>query len=219
MRKNPFRKPDDWDDRREERRRWHETHRKEVKEQFRLLAVEGKAATEGARRAKKIVFEYDDRPESLLQSVIGMSLLCAALFPETRVVASKFVKALAKYRRGDAKTLDEAFGISRPKHWRQSSETFYFMKGMKIAIDVGALLDDGGVTPDVFDEVGKNYSKSGKTIEKIYYRVIDENYERSLAIDEAFEEYRSKQPELMEKSGWTFSSAFIDRFLKKVENK
>ncbi len=219
MRKNPFRKPDDWDDRREERGKWYEAHAKVLKEQQRLLADEGKAATEGTWRAKKIVFESDERPESLLEAVQSMSLLCADLFPETRLVAIWFVKALAKYHRGDAKTLDEAFGISRPKYWRQSSETFYFMKGTKIAIDVGALLDDGGVTPDVFDEVGKNYNKSGKTIEKIYYRVIDENHERYLAIEKAFEEYRSKQPELMEKSGWSFSSAFIDRFLNKVKNK
>ena len=125
-----------------------------------------------------------------------------------------FVKALAKYHRGYAKTLDEAFGISRPKYWRQSSETFYFKNGTKIAQDVGALLDDGGVTPYVFDEVGKNYNKSGKTIEKIYYRVIDDSYENFLAHQEAVEEFRSEHPGLT-KPFRTFSRTFLDKFKNK----
>lgn len=215
MRKNPFRKPEDWDDRQEERKKRWEAMMNESKEEIRLLADEGKAATEGMRRAKMIVFEYDDRPESLLQALRSMSLLCADLFPETRVVAKKFLTVFVAYHGGFAKSLDEAFGISRPKHWRQSSETFYSQCGRMIARDVGTLLDDGGVIPDVFDEVGTKYNKSGKTIEKIYYRAIDDYYEHSLAIEKAHEEYRSEFPESMRKSYWEFTRTFINRFKNK----
>jgi len=216
MRKNPYGRPDDSDERRAQRIKWYEAHRKEVKEQFRLLAQEGEVATEGKRRVKKIIFEYDDSPESLLEAAQGMTLLCAALFPETRAIAKQFVNAFAKYRRGDVKTLDDAFGISRPKHWRQNSESFYSKYRHKIAHDIGNLLDNGGVTPDVFDAVGNNYCKSGKTIEKIYYRVINEDYEKFLAIERAFEEFQSEHPELPEtQASKSFSRGFIERFRNK----
>lgn len=215
MVKVTFRKPDNWDDQKGFRERVEEDHSKEVEQEIRQPIEEGSVSEEAYRRIKLIMYEYDERPESLLQALSSIANLCADMFPETKPIAEKFQSALHRYGVGKVKTLDEAIGVSRPSHWRQSSEAFYFENGYKVATEVGVLLDDGASTPGVFDQVGERYCKSGKTIEKIYYRVIKELEERFNAFEKAEEDLLTDKPELVHGRKIRFTSIFLKKFMNK----
>ena len=73
------------------------------------------------------------------------------------------------YASGKHKTLDDAFGESRPSHWRQDKRNFELEHGFEIVELVNDLCNAGAVKPDVFYTVGEKFHKDGGVIKGIYY--------------------------------------------------
>ena len=185
-----------------------------VNDHFRELLCEGERSEQAKLRIKQILFEYDGTPPALLQAVTDILRLCRDQHTELSEIFSEFYSALNMFRRADVKHLEDAFNWPRPAYWRQNKEAFYEQKGYEVAADVISLLQQGAVTPNVFDTVGAKYNKGAKTIEKIYYRVrhewmqIKSNYiQAQLKLSAADDRFRA------------LPVAFSPEFLKKNQNK
>lgn len=87
---------------------------------------------------------------------------------------------LDRYSSAEARTLDEAFGIKRPKGWNQSSEiskhrdigsgyskAYAIWRAVKQSHEDGSPIDIG-----LFEGIGADFAVSGSTARK-YYREVE----------------------------------------------
>lgn len=99
------------------------------------------------------------------------------LMPER--VRNPFEDALDRYRTAEARTLDEAFGVARPKGWSQSAARSRSRKtGLGISTAaaiyhsiVGATRRGRAIDDGLYEEVGSKHGVSGSTARN-YYREI-----------------------------------------------
>lgn len=103
-------------------------------------------------------------------------------FPDR--VWSPFMAALESYKNAEARTLDEAFGVRRPKGWSQSAARARARKN-KIGMSTAAAvylsvvhrhLQGRPIAQELFDEVGDKHAISGSTARN-YYREVKESME------------------------------------------
>lgn len=94
-------------------------------------------------------------------------------------VRKPFEDALERYKTADARTLDEAFGIARPKGWSQSAARSRSRKtglGISVAAAIyyliaGASLRKRAIDDELYAEVGAKYGVSGATARNFYREV------------------------------------------------
>lgn len=94
-------------------------------------------------------------------------------------VRKPFEDALERYKTADARTLDEAFGVARPKGWSQSAARSRSRKtglGISVASAIyyliaGASLQKRAIDDELYEEVGAKYGVSGATARN-YYREV-----------------------------------------------
>lgn len=99
------------------------------------------------------------------------------LMPER--VRKPFEEALERYKTAEARTLDEAFGVARPKSWSQSkARTMARKTGHGISVAgviyrsiVGANLRGVAIDEELYAEVGSKHGVSASTARN-YYREI-----------------------------------------------
>ncbi|MEW6415962.1 MAG: hypothetical protein AB1482_11980 [Pseudomonadota bacterium] len=91
-----------------------------------------------------------------------------------------FLSSIEKYHTGAARTLDEAFGVSRPKNWSQpaaQSRSRKTMAGVSIAGSVYLavvhrhLNDSRAIDNELFEEVGALHAVSASTARNMYREV------------------------------------------------
>ncbi len=107
--------------------------------------------------------------ESLLNTASLVLEVLAQLAPETKNLCDDFRTAWHRYSQAECKTLDEAFDTKRPKNWRKSRAAFAAKNAVPILLKVTRLRISGASVPGVFDEVGIEFGRSGKAVEKLYY--------------------------------------------------
>lgn len=95
-------------------------------------------------------------------------------------VRTLFENALEKYRSSEARTLDEAFGVSRPKSWSQTSAKMKARKARNgYMTTAGAIYQSvvirrsqgRAVDEELFAEIGIEHNVSWSTARKYYQEV------------------------------------------------
>jgi len=94
------------------------------------------------------------------------------VIPELDALADAVNNGWWSYVLARTATMDEAFGYSRPKNWRQASEKFRINNISEIRQEVERLNEQGMSIEDAFAEVGEKYSKSSGLIKKLYYDLL-----------------------------------------------
>ena len=124
------------------------------------------------RRIEMCAKDYDkdhEEPGELLFSVRALLDICSDISPTAGKIYDEFYKAVLSFVHADIRHLEEAFGMSRPKNWRQDAQKFFSQKGREIEQKVDELIEQGSVKPAVFGEVGKILGASQGKIQKAYY--------------------------------------------------
>lgn len=119
---------------------------------------------------------YDGSPESLL-SCLG-EFLRLPMFEyrhlvndQTAEVFEKLREAVLRYERAEARTLDEAFGVKRPKGFTRAAEEFNRTHGYRLVMDVWKLTQSGDITPTAaLKQLAETdaYPKSFETLYNLY---------------------------------------------------
>lgn len=89
-----------------------------------------------------------------------------------------FIVGMARYTFADAKTLDEAFEIRRPKGWHQNRARQRYRRGLAAHVSARALVQRSGYTvEDAVAEVAEKLSMSEADVERWYYdtRLVKES--------------------------------------------
>lgn len=101
-------------------------------------------------------------------------------FPDD--VWAAFMAAVERYHTGAARTLDEAFGVSRPKGWNQPAALSRSQKtelgvsvagAVYLAVVQRHLNASRAIDMELFDEVGEEYGLGGSTARNMYREVKD----------------------------------------------
>lgn len=124
------------------------------------------------RRIERYAKEYDkehDNPGQLLYAVFCLVDLCQSISPSAKKIFDELDKAMISYIHAHVRHLEEAFGMSRPKNWRQDAQKFLLQTGWEIERKVDELMKQGSVKPAVFGEVGKILGASQGKVQKAYY--------------------------------------------------
>lgn len=97
-------------------------------------------------------------------------------FPDD--VWAAFMAGVEKYHAGTARTLDEAFGVSRPKGWSKSAASSRSRKtksGVSVAGSVYRSVvgrpDGRAIDDELFAEIGSKHGISGSTARNMYREV------------------------------------------------
>ncbi len=136
-----------------------------VREKLRDLEV-------AERRIERHAKEYDkehDYPGQLLYAVFCLVGVCQSISPSAKRIFDELDKAMISYIHAHVRHLEEAFGMSRPKNWRQDAQKFLLQTGWEIERKVDELMKQGSVKPAVFGEVGKILGASQGKVQKVYY--------------------------------------------------
>lgn len=100
-------------------------------------------------------------------------------------VWAAFMACLDKYNAGEARTLDEAFGVSRPKGWNQSAAKSRSRKTGAGISCAGAVylavihrnLNGRAIDDELFEEIASEYHISASTARN-FYREVKANLEK-----------------------------------------
>jgi hypothetical protein len=108
--------------------------------------------------------------------------ICGRLgFPVPKWADEMLWKTISAYERHEVATLDEAFKVKRPRHYRQEKEREALEKSHKIYFDCLKLQDEGVKIGDsrkgegLFEIVGKRYNMSAGKVREYYYKRHREN--------------------------------------------
>lgn len=98
--------------------------------------------------------------------------------PIPDILRQPYDDALRRYNSGAARTLDEAFNVSRAKGWNQQKHRLMYRKGWAIYQEV-LTAHDAKVPIDLelFESIGKRHHVSGSTARN-YYRDVKRSMKR-----------------------------------------
>ena len=113
---------------------------------------------------------YADGDDSALLEVAEWAMYRDELVPDA--AARAFGHARAKWETAHTRTLDEAFGLERPKGWRQHDARRWGKAGA-VYLEVKRINEREGVPigPDLFERAGAAYAVSRTTASEMYYSV------------------------------------------------
>lgn len=119
---------------------------------------------------------YNGSPESLLRCLeeflrLPMFEYRHLVDDQTAEVFEKLREAVMRYHRAEARTLDEAFGVKRPKNFTRSAEEFKHTHGYRLVMDVWKLMQLNGITSTAaLKRLAKTnaYPKSFETLYNLY---------------------------------------------------
>ena len=123
--------------------------------------------------------EYSEDSSDPIDAVNLVLSELREIVPEIDGLADTVNNAWWDYEFANAATMDEAFGYSRPKHWRQEAERFRINNISAIRHEVERLNEQGLSIEDAFAAVGDKYSKSSGLIKKLYYDLLRRKREHS----------------------------------------
>lgn len=104
--------------------------------------------------------------EALVEAVLSAA---SSGDPWPEWVRDEIAAAMLRYRDHYARTLDEAFAISRPSGYRQQARIKRLHHGLLVALDVHMLVQAGACVDDALFEAVGAVNKIGKTTASKYY--------------------------------------------------
>lgn len=112
--------------------------------------------------------EYREGNAARCLDVISLCLELNKTAPQWAI--NHFTLGVNRYTVGDAKTLDEAFEIRRPKGWHQNRARQRYRRGLVAHLTVRALVSSRGYrVDDAIAEVAERRSMSEADVERWYY--------------------------------------------------
>jgi hypothetical protein len=119
-----------------------------------------------------------------IRSLEAISLCLQFDQPAPAWAIAHFCSSVANYTNANAVTLDSAFQVARPKHWRQTKEKGRSRSGLLANIKVGALTkrghcEKGMSVENAVAEVAEELSMDVSTVERWYY---DEEINEELGV-------------------------------------
>lgn len=130
---------------------------------------------------------YEGKPFEVLEGAERLLRLMSRRYKELEPLRDDFKQAMDRYRSGEARELGEAFQLPGwRKHKKYDAHRFKVENGLKIYREVKRLLDAGGSTPGVFEEVAENYPRGPSSIRGIYYaakKIIEEPSTATMTVD------------------------------------
>ena len=142
---------------------------KHFEEAAKQKVIDQMAALDKFEGAMIAIADLYRRKGGLFAAVCAVLDACRDYVPAAQGIFEDFSTAASGYASGKHKTLDDAFGESRPSHWRQDKRNFELEHGFEIVELVNDLCNAGAVKPDVFYTVGEKFHKDGGVIKGIYY--------------------------------------------------
>ncbi len=121
----------------------------------------------------QLVEDYDGDPLQLLISIEQVVRAFCHYHPQFSEIAEIFIQSVDRYRSGESKSLDDAFGCHRIKHWRQSDFQYLMANGWAVFNEVRSVIDDGQSETAAVTEVAQQRGKDKDRIKAIYREVGD----------------------------------------------
>ncbi|MFP4076918.1 MAG: hypothetical protein ACLFTD_10635 [Halochromatium sp.] len=112
------------------------------------------------------VKRYRNGDNLALLEAVQFSLGNSATLPPDIIRA--YASAMTAYHLGEAKTLDEAFGVQRPKHWRAQSQKDAHRAG-EVFSRVNRFREQGMAIDKAIGEVADQMGWNETKVETFYY--------------------------------------------------
>ena len=112
---------------------------------------------------------YGGTGRELMSSIYSILRACQSLNPSIQLLSDDFRSSWESYVYAERVSLDEAFGISRPKNFDHQATKFKIQKSLEVYTMVQSLRDSGVKVNDACRTVANEYPRGESTIKAMYY--------------------------------------------------
>jgi hypothetical protein len=121
------------------------------------------------QKLEKMRKAFEAGKKSALLAALRLSCQCGPFVKTPEWVYNGVRDAIYRYEGAEVRTLDEAFGVKRPKNWRQRAELTRKRLGLEVVARIHVWKSVGeSVTKELYAEVGRDLGISQSQVQELW---------------------------------------------------